>query len=49
MLVGAGIRSECLLMAALAWMLVPHQPGWGLAAALCFPAAIVAARWVSPT
>lgn len=49
MLVGAGIRSECLLMAALAWMLVPQQPGWGLAALLCFPAAILAARWVSPT
>jgi hypothetical protein len=47
--VGAGIRGHCLLMAAFALLAAPAQPWWGLAALLCYPAALLMSRWVSPT
>jgi hypothetical protein len=47
--VGAGIRGECLLMAAFALALAPMQPWWGLGAAALYPVGRVMARWVSPT
>lgn len=47
--VGLGIRGECFLMGAFALALLPTQPLWGTAALLCYPAAALASRWVSPT
>lgn len=47
--VGLGIRGECLVMAAFALCVLPQQPLWALAAMVCYPAAAVMARWISPT
>lgn len=47
--VGLGIRGECLMMAALALAVLPQEPTWGAAAILCFPAAALLGRWISPT
>lgn len=47
--VGAGIRGECLLMAAFALALVPIQPWWGFSALAMYPAGRIMARWISPT
>ena len=47
--VGTGIRGECLLMAAFALVLVPHQPWWGLCALAMYPLGRFLTRWISPT
>ena len=47
--VGLGIRGECLMMAAFALALLPQDPAWGAGAMLCFPAAALLSKWVSPT
>lgn len=47
--VGLGIRGECLVMAAFALAVLPQEPMWGTAAILCFPAATLMSKWVSPT
>lgn len=47
--VGLGIRGECLMMAAIALALMPQEPAWGAGAILCYPAAALMSKWVSPT
>lgn len=47
--VGAGIRGECLIMAAFALALAPHQPWWGLCALAMYPTGRIMTRWISPT
>lgn len=47
--VGLGIRGECLVMAAFALAVLPQQPMWAAAAIVCFPAAALLSKWVSPT
>lgn len=47
--VGTGIRGECLIIAAFALALVPHQPWWGFCALAMYPAGRIMTRWISPT